>query len=183
MTIDERRRPAVGAQVRRWRAERGLTLAGVAKKTGLNIGYLSQIENDKAQPSLTCLASVADALEVPIAWFFIDEAPAPQVVRKSERSVREIELGRIERVDGGTSRDISIVEVAAPPGSRTGAHAHAGDEHHIVLSGNFRMTQGDHVIEAGPGDYVRWDGTVPHDAEVIGDDEGSMLLVTLRRDR
>ena len=91
MTIDERRRPAVGAQIRRWRAERGLTLAGVAGRTGLNIGYLSQIENDKAQPSLTCLASVADALEVPIAWFFIDEAPAPQVVRRSERSVREVE--------------------------------------------------------------------------------------------
>jgi transcriptional regulator with XRE-family HTH domain len=183
MTIDERRRPAVGAQVRRWRAERGLTLAGVAERTGLNIGYLSQIENDKAQPSLGCLSTLADALAVPIAWFFIDEAPAPQVVRKSERSVREVERGRIERVDGGTSRDISIVEIAAPVGSRTGAHAHAGDEHHIVLSGTFRMTQGDHMIEAGPGDYVRWDGTVPHDAEVIGDEEGSMLLVTLRRDR
>jgi transcriptional regulator with XRE-family HTH domain len=183
MTIEERRKPEVGTQVRRWRAERGLTLAAVAERTGLNIGYLSQIENDKAQPSLTCLASLADALEVPIAWFFIDEAPAPQVVRKEERTVRQIELGRIERVDGGTSRDISIVEVAAPPGSRTGAHAHAGDEHHIVLSGHFRMTQGDHVIEAGPGDYVRWDGTVPHDAEVVGEEEGSMLLVTLRRDR
>jgi transcriptional regulator with XRE-family HTH domain len=183
MTIDERRKPAVGSQVRRWRAERGLTLAGVAERTGLNIGYLSQIENDKAQPSLSCLASVADALEVPIGWFFIDETPPPQVVRKSDRSVRQIELGRVERVDGGTSRDISIVEVAAPPGSRTGAHAHAGDEHHIVLNGTFRMTQGDHVVEAGPGDYVRWDGTVPHDAEVIGDEEGSMLLVTLRRDR
>jgi transcriptional regulator with XRE-family HTH domain len=187
MTIEARRKPEVGTQVRRWRAERGLTLAGVAERTGLNIGYLSQIENDKAQPSLTCLAKLADALEVPIAWFFIDEAPEPLVVRKAERTVRQIELGRIElgrieRVDGGASRDISIVEVAAPPGSRTGAHAHAGDEHHIVLSGRFRMTQGDHVIEAGPGDYVRWDGTVPHDAEVMGDEEGSMLLVTLRRD-
>ena len=74
-------------------------------------------------------------------------------------------------------------EVAAPPGSRTGAHAHAGDEHHIVLRGTFRMTQGDHVIDAGPGDYVRWDGTVPHDAEVTGDEEGAMLIVSLRRDR
>jgi transcriptional regulator with XRE-family HTH domain len=182
MAIDERRRPAVGAQVRRWRAERGLRLAGVAEKTGLNIGYLSQIENDKAQPSLSCLASIADALEVPIAWFFIDEAPAPQVVRKSDRSVRQIDVGRIERVDGGTSRDISIVEVAAPSGARTGAHAHAGDEHHIVLKGTFRMTQGDHVIDAGPGDYVRWDGTIPHDAEVTGDDDAAMLIVSLQRD-
>ena len=49
-----------------------------------------------------------------------------------------------------------------------------------MLRGRFRMTQGDHVIEVGPGDYVRWDGTIPHDAEVLGDDEGAMLIIALR---
>jgi transcriptional regulator with XRE-family HTH domain len=182
-TPDERRRPAVGAQVHRWRTERGMTLAGVAKRTGLNIGYLSQIENDKAQPSLTCLASLADALEVPIAWFLIEETAPPTVVRRADRPVEVMELGRMERVDGGLARGISILETVAQPGARTGAHAHAGDEHHLVLSGTFRMTQGDHIIEAGPGDYVRWDGTIPHDAEVIGNEPGSMLIVSIRRDR
>ena len=52
MPVEERRRPAVGVQVKRWRTERGLTLANVADRTGLNVGYLSQIENDKASPSL-----------------------------------------------------------------------------------------------------------------------------------
>jgi mannose-6-phosphate isomerase-like protein (cupin superfamily) len=59
-------------------------------------------------------------------------------------------------------------------------HAHAGDEHHLVLSGRWRMSQGEHVVELGPGDYIRWDGTIPHDAEVIGDEEGHLLIVTLR---
>src|SRR6266540_284469 len=113
MTIDEReerRRPAVGAQVKRWRRERGQTLAAVAERSGLNIGYLSQIENDKASPSLSCLAAIGDALEVPIAWFLIDEVPQPIVVRAAERITRSTELGRTERVDGGLSRDISIIE-------------------------------------------------------------------------
>lgn len=180
---EERRRPAVGLQVKRWRRERGLTLANVAERSGLNVGYLSQIENDKASPSLTCLASIGDALDVPIAWFLIEEVPAPQVVRASERTAREVDAGRIERVDGNVSRDLSIVEVVARPGWRTGAHTHAGDEHHIVLRGEIRMTQGDHVIEAGPGDYVRWDGTIPHDAEVIGDNEGAMLIIRLHTGR
>jgi quercetin dioxygenase-like cupin family protein/DNA-binding XRE family transcriptional regulator len=181
MTIDERRRPAVGAQIKRWRRERGMTLANVAERADLNIGYLSQIENDKASPSLACLASIGDALDVPIAWFLIDEVPAPVVVRASERSSRIFDGGRLERVDGGGSRDISIVEVTAPPGARTGAHAHTGDEHHVVLRGQFRVSQGDHVIELGPGDYVRWDATIPHDAENIGEDEGAMLIVSLRQ--
>ena len=180
---EERRRPAVGLQVKRWRRERGLTLANVAERSGLCVGYLSQVENDKASPSLSCLASIGDALDVPIAWFLIEEVPAPQVVRASERTAREVDAGRIERVDGNVSRDLSIVEAVAGPGWRTGAHTHAGDEHHVVLRGHFRMTQGDHVIEAGPGDYVRWDGTIPHDAEVIGDNEGAMLIIRLHTGR
>ena len=81
----ERRAPAVGAEVRRWRSERGMTLANVADRTGLNVGYLSQIENDKASPSLACLNSISDALEVPIAWFFLGDVPPPIVVRANER--------------------------------------------------------------------------------------------------
>jgi len=183
MTVEERRRPPVGAQIKRWRTERGLTLANVAERSGLNMGYLSQIENDKASPSLACLASIGDALDVPIAWFLIEEVPAPQVVRREERSVRLLDFGRLEQVDGGVSRDVSVVEAVGRPGGRVGAHAHAGDEHHIVLRGRFRMTQGDHAVEVGPGDYVRWDGTIPHDAEILGDEEAAMLIVSVQPPR
>lgn len=62
----------------------------------------------------------------------------------------------------------------------TGAHAHRGDEHHVILKGRYRMTQGDHVVDLGPSDYVLWDGTVPHDAQVTGDEEGRILIITMR---
>lgn len=185
MSVEERRRPVVGAQVRRWRTERGLTLANIAERSGLNIGYLSQIENDKASPSLTCLAAIGDALDVPIAWFFMGEVPPPTVVRAAERPVRSTDgFGRIERVDAGGGRDVSIVEGVAAGGGRAGLHAHAGDEHHLILRGRWRMSQGEHVAELGPGDYIRWDGSIPHDAQVIGDEEGHILIMTLAaRDR
>jgi transcriptional regulator with XRE-family HTH domain len=182
MTVEERRPPAVGAQVRRWRAERGLTLAAVSERSGLNVGYLSQVENDKASPSLSCLAALGEALEVPIAWFFMGEVPAPRVVRAADRPREDHEgLGRVELVDGGAGRDVSIVEAVAVAGRRAGLHAHTGDEHHLVLAGRWRMSQGDQVVELGPGDYLRWDGTIPHDAEVIGPGEGRVLIVTLAR--
>jgi len=57
-----RARPAIGPQVRRLRRERGLTLARVAERSGLNVGYLSQIENDKASPSLESLTALATAI-------------------------------------------------------------------------------------------------------------------------
>jgi len=176
-----RRPPAVGRPIRRWRAERGLTLAKVAEASGLNVGYLSQIENDKASPSLSCLSALSSALDVPIAWFLVDETRPPEVTRLADRRWRETPGGRASRVDARGSSDISIIEVNVEPGRGTGVHSHTGDEHHLVTAGRFRLTQGDHVTELGPGDYLRWDGLVPHDAEAIGDTPGSMLIIRLTR--
>ena len=158
-----------------------MTLSRLASASNLNVGYLSQIENDKASPSLACLSAIASALDVPPAWLLVDESPAPEVLRASERRWREVPRGRASRVDARGSTDISIVEVQTEPGVTTGIHSHPGDEHHLVLSGRFRMTQGDHTYELGPGDYLRWDGVLPHDVETIGDDTAALLVLRLTR--
>jgi len=174
-----RKRPLVGGQIRRRRRDRGLTLSAVADLTGLNIGYLSQVENDKASPSLETLSALAAALDVPIAWFLLDSSIGPRLVRASERPRRRLAAssGGMTQVDGGIARDIAIFEGTIPSGTRTGFHAHPGDEHHVVLSGRLRITQGESVVEAGPGDYVLLDGTLPHDAEAIGDQPVRLLIV------
>ena len=173
-----RRRPLVGAQIRRRRRDRGLTLAEVAAATGLNVGYLSQVENDKASPSLETLAALADALDVPIAWFLLDQSVGPRIVRQRDRPRRRLPSGGpMTQVDGGIARDIAIFEGVMPPGDRTGYHAHAGDEHHLILEGRVRITQGNEAVEAEPGDYVLLDGTLPHDAETIGDAPARLIIV------
>lgn len=178
------RRPDVGGEVRRWRQTRSLTLAQVGERSGLNIGYLSQIENGKAVPSLDALTEIAAALDVPIAWLFLDSAPAPRVVRAGERPRAAGALGGImEEVDGGTARDVRIIEAVVPPGGSTGVHAHTGDEHHLVLAGRWRMTQGGTSVEIGPGDYMAWDPTVPHDVECLGPDTGRLLVIYPRHAR
>ena len=185
MTDVPRRRPLVGPQIRRRRRDRQLTLAQVAESTGLNVGYLSQVENDKASPSLETLGALADALEVPIAWFLLDTSTRPRLVRRTERPNRELPAGAgsMSQVDGGTARDVAIFEGEMPPGHRTGFHAHPGDEHHIILAGRVRFTQGDAAVEAGPGDYVLLDGTLPHDAESIGRGPARLLIVYPRGGR
>ena len=97
-----RRRPLVGAQIRRLRGDRGLTLAQVGERAGLNVGYLSQVETDKASPSLETLAALAEVLEVPITWLLADAAPPPRVVRRGERAATPGPgRMRVEEVDGG----------------------------------------------------------------------------------
>jgi transcriptional regulator with XRE-family HTH domain len=174
----------VGRETRRWRQSRGLTLAQVGERSGLNIGYLSQIENEKAVPSLEALAAIAAALDVPPAWLLLDSASPPRVVLSADRPRTDGPGGTVmTEVDAGTSRDVCILEVAVPPGHATGVHAHQGDEHHLILSGRWRMRQGEHDIELGPGDYLAWDPTVPHDVENVGEDEGRILVIYPRHGR
>ena len=184
MSAAQPTRPAIGQAVRRWRRARELTLATVSERSGLNIGYLSQIENDKAVPSLDAVAAIAAALEVPIAGLFLDTATPPRVVRAAERP-RFGPAGATvaSEVDGGTSRDLCIIEANVPPGTSTGVHAHSGDEHHVILSGRWRMTQGEHSFELGPGDYIAWDPSIPHDAANIGDGPGRILIIYPRHRR
>jgi transcriptional regulator with XRE-family HTH domain len=176
-----RPRPSVGPQVRRWRRHHHLTLAQVAERSGLNVGYLSQVENDKASPSLETLAALAAAIEVPITWFLLDAAPPPQVVRASERrSWSGPGDVHVEEVDGGIPRDVRIVIVTSQPSQTTGIHAHSGDEHHVVLSGRVRLVQGEHSVELGPGDYLLWDATIPHDSVALGDEPAKILIISHR---
>ena len=159
--------------MRRWRQSRGLTLAQVGERSGLNVGYLSQIENEKAVPSLDALATIAArprrAGRVAPAGL---RGPAARSSGPASGPTAGEGGVRIEEVDAGTSRDVCILEAVAEPGHATGVHAHHGDEHHVVLAGRWRMTQGEHTYELGPGDYLAWDPTVPHDVEVIGDEPG-----------
>jgi transcriptional regulator with XRE-family HTH domain len=174
-----RRRPLVGAQVRRLRTERGLTLAQVRERTGLNLGYLSQVETDKASPSLETLAALADAFEVPITWLLTGAAPPPHVVRWHERRAQGEPGGsRLEEVDGGYARGLRIIEGVLAPGAASDLMTDVGEEHHLVLEGRVRLRQGDFVADLGPGDYLVWDGCFPHMAENIGDIPARVLIMT-----
>ncbi|MDP9471094.1 MAG: helix-turn-helix domain-containing protein [Chloroflexota bacterium] len=174
-----RRRPLVGARVRQLRTERGLTQPQLARRTGLNVGYLSQVETDKASPSLETLAAIADAVGVPIAWLLVEEARPPRVVRRANRSGRLFpDSVRLEIVDGGFARQLRIVEGIAPPGTRSTLMTDVGEEHHLVLEGRIRARQGAFEAELGPGDYLVWDGCFPHEAEVIGDEPARVLVIT-----
>ena len=167
--------------MRHWRQERELTLAQVAERSGLNVGYLSQVENGKASPSLETLGALGAALGVPVTWFLVDTAPPPRVVRASERRRLSTEGGgRLDVVDAGLSLGLRIQYFTAPPGATSGLQAHSGEEHHIVLSGTLRCTQGEHVIDMGPGDYMVWDATVPHEAVCVGQEPCTGFIITHR---
>lgn len=54
--------PALGAYLKDHRDRAGLTLADVSAASGLNIGYLSLIENGKRTPKWATVEKIVDAI-------------------------------------------------------------------------------------------------------------------------
>lgn len=168
----------VGARMRRFRKERGLTLRGLAAASGLSIGFLSQVERGISAIGLTALNGVAAALGRSVADFFGDEpgqeTPAvPPVPQPGHFTLTRAEAGATEYISGQqTYRMLSargpglvlepLLVRIAPGGRREDAYGHAGEEFAFVLDGEliYEVDGVEHRLR--PGDSVHLRSTVPH---------------------
>ena len=60
-------RQEIGEVLRDFRQQKGRTLRQVASRASVALGYLSEVERGQKEASSEILASVAEALEVPIS--------------------------------------------------------------------------------------------------------------------
>jgi transcriptional regulator with XRE-family HTH domain len=60
----------IGATIRTYRLQKGMSQGDIEKRTGLLRCYLSRVENGHTIPSLDTLAKIAHALDLPIGQFF-----------------------------------------------------------------------------------------------------------------
>lgn len=79
----------LGVDLRALRRARGMTLAQTAQALGRSVGWLSQVERDLSDPSISDLRQIAGLFEVPVSILFRHEAaPAAEagfVVRAGAR--------------------------------------------------------------------------------------------------
>ena len=74
----------LGEHVRNIRKKRGITLKELAEKTGLSIGYISQIERDLTDPSLSTLRKLSAALDIPTYLFMGGESSTGLTTRQAD---------------------------------------------------------------------------------------------------
>ena len=75
----------IAANVRRLRAERGLSAAGLARASGVARATLAELEAGRGNPTVETLYGLASVLGVTLADLLVEaEAPAVQVVRAGE---------------------------------------------------------------------------------------------------
>jgi transcriptional regulator with XRE-family HTH domain len=164
---------AVASNVRRLRAQAGLTLAELAAAAGLGKSTLAQLESGKANPSVETLWAIAAALEVPFARIVEEDRPSLRVVRASEvQPLLSAETpgwaGRLLSASHGRGTfDLYALDLEAGAVRHADPH-HAGvTEHLLVVTGRLRAGPAGNAVELGAGDLVTFGADVPHVYEAL----------------
>lgn len=175
----------IGAEIRRLRRQKELTLDELANKTDLSKGYLSRLERGLKSPPISTLSTIAGALGVEIARFFPQKETQPKIslVRPHER---------MQIIRDGSSfgyyyealaenfhpKTVEPFIINMPPNSKVPElYSHDGEEMIFILNGSVSFTYGDKIYTCAPGDCLYFDASVEHRADCLGPDEAKALVV------
>jgi transcriptional regulator with XRE-family HTH domain len=173
---------AIGANVRRYRAALGLSQDALADAADLSKGTVVAIEQQRANPSVATLCSLAEALGVGLQSLL--ERPTGPLV-KVRRAQEAVELWQ---TDAG-SRAVLLLGTD-PPGSvelwrwelQPGdafdgtAHPHGTIESLLVESGGLHVDVAGVAAELGPGDSVSFEAHVAHGYATTSDGPASFTM-------
>jgi transcriptional regulator with XRE-family HTH domain len=159
------RASGVGADLRALRKARGLTLTGLALEVGRSVGWLSQVERDLAEPTISDLRRLANALDQPLSLFF-GPMSAPEdergyVVRwNSRRVLGSAAEGLTEQLlSPDLSGSFEIVRSVFDPGAeRTEFVVRPTEEAGYLIAGELEMWIGERHFHLKPGDSFRFKG-------------------------
>lgn len=174
----------IGGRLQALRREKGLTLEQLAADSSLSAGYLSQIENGVAVPSLTALQVIAAELGIDVADFFPEERRhGTRLIRAGDRHEFQLEpeSGEVYAVLAGQvhGRAFSALYARHLPvqGGNDRPFRHLGEEFGLVLSGALQVTVDGDEYELGPGDWIHYSSHPTHSAHVISDEPVEALWV------
>ncbi|MGL4282020.1 MAG: helix-turn-helix domain-containing protein [Albidovulum sp.] len=157
--------PTLGPLMRARRRQKSITLQDLSARSGVSVGYLSQLERDNATPTLGTLAQIAKALGVGVDYFVATPRPA-DALTVAERRMRfsidgsSLAYERIGAEFPGSEMSSFIIHV--PAGYRSETMSHAGEEIVYVLEGNVVQVLEGEEFRMSPGDSLHYRGNRPH---------------------
>lgn len=152
----------LGADLRALRKARGITLADLAAQLGRSVGWLSQVERDLSDLSITDLRHIASALDVPVSMLFSHDPhrveEAGYVVRAGAR--RPLGSGAAGLVEELLSPDLTddfeMVHSTFEPHSQIGeVVTRPTQEVGYLISGKLELEIGSKAFTIYPGDSFR----------------------------
>lgn len=162
----------IGSRLKQRRTEMGLSLRELAKTVGLTASFLSQVEREEVDPSITSLRQIAEGLQVPI-FYFLESDATSVVVRADERPKLKLARSHLayELLTPPTNKNVEMYVGKMEPGAASADEpwGHLGEECLLVLEGSMQIEVGSENYILQPGDSIFFDAMKPHRSVALGD--------------
>jgi len=175
--------PIVGANLRRLRVKRGLSLERMARASGVSRAMLGQIELGQSTPTINVVWKIARALDVSFSTLITERSASRTALVLSDRAKL------LTSQDGSFTsralfpfdepRNVEFYELNLAANSREEADPHpAGTtENLVVTSGELELLVGKDRYHLGTNDAIFFEADVAHSYRNPGSRPVTMYLV------
>ena len=173
-------------RVRTLRAERNWSLDVLSKASGVSRSMLSEIERERANPTLAVAVRIAQAFGLTLGDLVEQEAPAEQI-----RVIRADDESSVYRNEGGVrirtlsplnlEKDVEFYELVFQADSelRSAPHFEGTREFLTVEKGRVIIESGHSSVTLTRGDSANYKADVPHRIANAGKGEAVVFLVDI----
>jgi transcriptional regulator with XRE-family HTH domain len=175
--------PILGANLRRLRIRRGLSLERLARASGVSRAMLGQIELGQSTPTINVVWKIARSLAVPFSALISHCLRPRTAVLRAERAkvLTSADGSFVSRAlfPYDEARKVEFYELRLRPRGRESAEAHpAGTTENLIVSaGTLSLSVEAERFTLGAGDAVFFEADVPHEYFNPGDVDAVMYLV------
>ena len=168
----ERAAPALARSLKRARLERAISIAELARQSGVSKATLSGLERGAGNPSIDTVWALARALNVPFGDLFDVGDDVIQVRRIEDARIVTEEDGFVGRQlltrHGRGAIELYVLDLAA--GARRNATAHSPNvlEHVVVVSGTAEVGPDDEPTRLAAGDCLTFSADRAHHYHALG---------------
>jgi DNA-binding transcriptional MerR regulator/quercetin dioxygenase-like cupin family protein len=173
------KRSDIAHRLAQLRHKLGLTLAGVARQTGVSVSFLSSLERGYSSASIATLQKLARLYQTNVLSFFADEDNSRRLVRVRERKVLKPNAGvEMDLLAAGHKIMEPHLFRIAPGAGSGGSYSHEGEEFIFVLQGKLEVWLDEverYVLDSG--DSLYFESTQAHRWQNLSEKETSLLWV------
>jgi len=156
----------IGEKIKQKRIELNMSMQQLANEANLSIGFISQVERELTEPSITSLRKIAKALDVAVFSFLLEETKENRVVKKNDRKSLKFPNSHLEYdlLSPNLNRQMEMFMGHLQPGAKTcdTPLSHPGEEVIHVLKGTMWIKVGEDEYTLQEGDTIYYTSSIPH---------------------
>lgn len=185
--IEEESPPKIGSLIQSLRTQRGMTLEDLSRIAGVSKSMLSEIERDRANPTIAVTWRLANAFGMGLDQLFastVEDSDTIQLVSVPETPTMSSNFHHYQlRILGPMSLagkyEWYELILAEEGKLQSEAHDPGTEEHLTVISGEVEITQNGQIQIVQQGETARYKADVPHTIQNLSTGETRGLLVVI----